>query len=556
MHADSDSDSDASLPDLPTLIKNGRKANSTPQKRGNPTFARSSSPLSELHSSQVAPPSTFIRKPSKILRGQQSSPRITRSQIDDEDDTPQRAVSTRKASDNFISLSNTEESSNESDIAKPTPRKRSNRASSPVQVDSDSSEQHTDSSSEEEELPKSSKRTPRSSRAKNRDTGTASESDSPPVARGKRSRVLTEEEKQDLEDDLVDLASSSSDDETKLARKTPVKSERQLALERLKRRRAGLADEDEKPKRVNASGSDSDESSEVEQPLPRSSARDMFAADEDDDNFLADDGDETLGEPDEIPIEFTHFASMKAKELFKFAVEWMVQKKLNPGYRDKAALYDLTFKKLDDEVKGLAGSKFTSSAWRPDFLFALRARPQIAANRIHKLDLEHSLHDRCDACNRSGHPATYEVQFQGRPYHPDTLEDVENEELDDIDDDEEVKHLPARDARGHTILPESHSWFVGRFCMANADTAHTLHHWRYHLYEWVVDDLDVSGHNTPEKVVKRDRWGEPKRRRFADKVLETMVEEGKVRKLYKTFREEVQRARDAKLGQQGGGDDY
>ena len=87
--------------------------------------------------------------------------------------------------------------------------------------------------------------------------------------------------------------------------------------------------------------------------------------------------------------------------------------------------------------------------------------------------------------------------------------------------------------------------------MANAETAHALQHWRYHLYEWVVEYLETEGYSTPEKIVQRDGWGEPRRRKFANKVLDKMVENGQVKKLYKDFRQEVENAREAKQYQRG-----
>lgn len=96
--------------------------------------------------------------------------------------------------------------------------------------------------------------------------------------------------------------------------------------------------------------------------------------------------------PAGIPLEFTRYASLKPKELFKYAVDWMVQKYINPAFQKQDALYDLTFRKLNDEAQGLAGSKFKSSVWTSAFRYALEARPQI---EIHELDgIEMEDHDK------------------------------------------------------------------------------------------------------------------------------------------------------------------
>ena len=163
----------------------------------------------------------------------------------------------------------------------------------------------------------------------------------------------------------------------------------------------------------------------------------MFAADEDDEDFIEEGEDDTLGVPDGIPLAFTRYASMKAKDLWKFAIEWFVQKKINPAFAMDDEIYSLTFQKLDDEVAGLVGSKFASSAWTGDFTIALRSRPEIAYNSIDRHSAEHAYRDNCDACNRSGHPATREVQFQGKPYNRQTLDEVARNDSDSDDDDEE-----------------------------------------------------------------------------------------------------------------------
>jgi hypothetical protein len=144
----------------------------------------------------------------------------------------------------------------------------------------------------------------------------------------------------------------------------------------------------------------------------------------------------------------------------------------------------------DDEVKGLAGSKFTSAAWTPEFTVALNARPDIAFESIDRNSGEHYLRDHCDACNRSKHPATYQIQFQGKPYHRQTLEDLPRNNDDDgssssDNENESAGNEPDYDANGQEISSEMTIFYCGKFCTANAKTAHALQHWRYHLNEWV-----------------------------------------------------------------------
>ncbi|KAG9698761.1 hypothetical protein KCU95_g2383, partial [Aureobasidium melanogenum] len=390
-------------------------------------------------------------------------------------------------------------------------------------------------------------------------------------------RTITEEERQDLEDDLVDLASSGSDTEVRVSQrnKSSQKSARQLALERLKARRKApmssiVEDEDDEEDQVEDEEEDYNQSSNEEEeeeyddlPKPstnRTTRKQMFTEDDEDEGFVIDD-DGPLGVPTNVPIAFTRYASMKAKDLFRFAIDWMVQKKINPAFQMDDEIYDLTFKKLDDEVKGLAGSKFQSAAWTSKFTLALQARPDLLSARLDRQSSAHFGRDKCDACNRSGHPATYEVKFEGKPYDKNSLEPVAprkatNDDSDDDDNDDSSssessvdENAPVNyDSQGRKILPEETVFYLGKFCMSNAETAHSLQHWRYHLYEWVVEYLESAGWNTPKLIVKRDGWSVRKRRKHANKIVDIMEEQGKIKALYSDFKKEIDTARNAKQG--------
>lgn len=183
-----------------------------------------------------------------------------------------------------------------------------------------------------------------------------------------------EQEREDLEEDLEFLGSS----DMRSTREKPAQSARKRALEALKKRRASkreISSSQTAPPSSCAVPELSEdeilvenESEEQEQEVDTYDAdADIFREDEEDQYFIASDVDESLGVPDAaIPIEYTRYASMKASELFKFAVEWMVQKKLNPAFAATDPVYRLTFTKLDREVASMADSNFVSSVWRED----------------------------------------------------------------------------------------------------------------------------------------------------------------------------------------------
>ena len=219
-----------------------------------------------------------------------------------------------------------------------------------------------------------------------------------------------------------------------------------------------------------------EEESDEEDPEADEAIRQTLRDDNDeyDDDFVDDDADDPLGAPfglDDIPLEFTRHAHKKAKEHFKDAVEWMIQNKLNPAFSRDDPVYRVAFYKLEDEVKGYAGSKFVSAAWAGDFARALKARPEYndVAVPVAPFDYEH-----CHACNRTNHPAKFMITFGGKPYHPDTLE-VLSDDDDDEDDGRPDGDKRSRDARGNPIPPVDKEYYVGRYVVFHTSLSSSIH---------------------------------------------------------------------------------
>lgn len=180
--------------------------------------------------------------------------------------------------------------------------------------------------------------------------------------------------------------------------------------------------------------------------------------------------------------------------------------------------------------------------------------------RIDRSSAEHYLRDKCDACNRSGHPATWEIQFQGKPYHRETLEDVANDddegENEDSDSETSSNHPgnnndddhPSYDELGREVVPVSTTFFVGKFCKSNAETAHKLRHWRWFLNQWVQAFLASKGHLNAAKLVERDGWSIKKRSKYANKIVDRMEREGDISRLWREFNINTQDARMSKQG--------
>ncbi|MCJ1429961.1 hypothetical protein MMC29_007876, partial [Sticta canariensis] len=322
---------------------------------------------------------------------------------------------------------------------------------------------------------------------------------------------------------------------------TPKKVEKQKQLEMLRRHHArgkvvDLSSDNETPLKKDHQAdeiSEDEDEDEDEDSGTEAVRQSLYTnADEYEEDFVDDeDVDGTLGAPlglEEIPLEFTAYASKKPIEYFKIAVEWMVHNKLNPAFARDDMLYQIAVRKLDDEVQGFAGSKFVSSVWKEEFTMALKSRPEIEVYQV-PVDLEHN----CEACRRGGHPAKYQVIFKGKPYNRTTLEEISEDE--DYEDEDE------KSSEGQ----ESYQFYLGRTCKANAETAHSLHHWRIQLNFYVLTLLRNNGHLSAEKILERERWNTKKREKYSNAVVDGMESSGEMRNLYKEFKEDLEAARSA-----------
>lgn len=258
------------------------------------------------------------------------------------------------------------------------------------------------------------------------------------------------------------------------------KSQRQRHLEILRRRRAGEKEEDDESEEgeeddeeidLTESGTrfqredlstpadfsrDSEADSDVESAVSSNEDLDRYEKD-----FVEED-ESALGVPAdmaEIPFEFTRHAYKQPRECFRDVVEWMVHNKLNPAFARKDDMYQSAFQKLDDEVRGRAGSQLISAVWNVNFRYALLARPQIDIVPFPTSANDHS----CDACNRSGHPASSDIRLYGKPYSLDNFEPLMD--TDESDEDEESSQQadgPDRDQDGHVLLDEDTRFYLGR----------------------------------------------------------------------------------------------
>ncbi|KAI0002739.1 hypothetical protein F4779DRAFT_630915 [Xylariaceae sp. FL0662B] len=258
------------------------------------------------------------------------------------------------------------------------------------------------------------------------------------------------------------------------------------------------------------------------------------------DDFVTDDDDAPLGAPAylDIPLEFTAQAHKPLKEQFPHVIEWLVHNRINPAFERKDPVYSNAWRKLDDEVHGLATSKFASSAWKPEFYRALKGRPKMDTYEMDRGDS--SIYETCEACGRSGHPATWRITFQGHPYYKDSLAEVESEDDDEDGDGSEHESI---DTQGMRLAPTTKEWHVGVVCCSNAETAHSLIHWKHALKEWVEERLEDEGWMSANKLREREKMKARRRREIANDVVDGWQDTGTVSALYRDFKNTLENAR-------------
>ncbi|CAG7979393.1 unnamed protein product [Penicillium salamii] len=371
-------------------------------------------------------------------------------------------------------------------------------------------------------------------------------------------RHTSKQAKLDIEEDLEDLQDSVVKKTRTRGRNVESARDKRLKqLDVLRRRRAGLKEESEDEEQsgsdveeIKNPGTDNSPSGEGLWKHQEENSNEESAIDPNEDldryedDFVLEDGKDDIGVPtEEIPFEFTRHAYKQPKEYFRDVIGWMVQNKLNPAFPRSDAMYEMAFMKLEDEVKGRAGSQLISSVWTPAFVYALQARPHMDVSAYPTED-NHS----CDACRRSGHPASADMKLYGKPYSLQTLEPLEDE--DDSDSDSNGQSSKAtddgkeRDRNGHVLPDENGHFYLGKQCKSRAQLAHTLTHWRYHLNEWVIDNLERMGLMVDDEILRRNNLSVKRRTRSANDVLDMMVTTGEVEKLWRDFHLNLKSARE------------
>jgi Domain of unknown function (DUF4211) len=336
--------------------------------------------------------------------------------------------------------------------------------------------------------------------------------------RRRLSRPHNSEDEEELEAEVDDLKDSSPINTPTSSRKDKVR----VAMEKLKRRRERRQSGD----KILSSEEQSDaEDSEANHEYGLG-YQDIVHEDQDeyDDDFLddenaEDDLEEVLAQR---PIKFTKWANTDLEQLFSHAIEWLIQNKINPGFERNADIYTETWRRLNNEILVMAESKFKSSSWVRDFIVSLESRPIMKETREVITDFDRH----CQACNRSGHPATYKITLTGKPYDPNSLEPLEQDESEYYDYDRDIKDRK---------VPHEREWFLGKTCFENSKNAHLLEHWRYSLNVEVMDQLKESGVFKTKRIVERNDWSVVQKTKYIRELMDTWEEDGLSRHLWDIY---------------------
>lgn len=390
----------------------------------------------------------------------------------------------------------------------------------------------------------------------------------------KKSR-RSQQEQDELEDDLANLQSSDVEDAASRARTrggpiTTQKNKDREHLNVLKRRRSiqrrshtVIVDEEEEEIEEHYDGRDGVDLDKIGARPRISAARDRYDDKNEDvrpedteaeeprtydlelseEDFVIDDDDELdetrIDRPHpDMPLAFTSFATRKPKDLFVYAIEWLVKNKIAPAFSRSDELYTLAWNKLNDQIKAQAGSRLISSAWNQDFKNTILARPHMKVMHIDEGEDEAFMD--CDACNRTNHPARYQFQFEGCAYNKETLEPIDDSDDEKGGDNDDTESY---DQAGHVLPSHATLFYLGSHCAANAEMGHKLTHWRYHLNSSLLDYLEEQGVLSAESILARERSNKKKREKEAENIVDHMEATGVVGGMWQGLQDDLEDAR-------------
>ncbi|KAI0647140.1 hypothetical protein C8Q79DRAFT_957904 [Trametes meyenii] len=274
-------------------------------------------------------------------------------------------------------------------------------------------------------------------------------------------------------DDLLDEVDEERIIEPRL-RTRDKRSAFQKNLEKLKRKKRGLAVQSE---------SSASESNEGDDATPFAGARPDGNSSEgeeaEEDTFIVEDDSAAAIE---LPAEFSMNTYQDLLHHFKIVCQLFVHMAVRDAEeRSEAATqlqenqyFSVPLKITRRKLSGMRDSLVAGSTWRPNFRKALDTYPVLEVHNLEFAALG------CAACNLGGRKSTRQGRLSGDPYDPLTYEPIAEEDPsssgEDYDEEESSKHPMQFD--------------LGRFCAKRTRTYHQFTHWEYHLFHALKEEID------------------------------------------------------------------
>ncbi|KAH0602663.1 uncharacterized protein H6S33_008313 [Morchella sextelata] len=359
---------------------------------------------------------------------------------------------------------------------------------------------------------------------------------------------LDEEEEEDLKEDLAFIAPKRHvlSTRTRNAGSAPKLTPFQKKLKELKAKRAGITITDsESSESPRAALYDTDPSDASGEEIPEEDGEEdephYPRADDDLDNeswIISDDEDATaLGHPDnQVPIEYTHRSHQPPRENFKVVCLWMVQYLLNPSFPIDDPISQFAIAALDRRLESMGGSVLQSAAWQPEFIRAMRARPDFHS----RVCSEGPQRPTCEACHITSRPAAYVVYFTGARYDRETLDDLSPSDAEN-----------SEDSAGFEIPAETRDFFVGRYCHERAKLTHMFMHWKKSLRVAMEFALKGLGYFDEKWQNKAAKMSIEERTRWANQVTDDL--EPEIKALWYDLKRSLTQAETNMANQERGG---
>ncbi|PRP89800.1 hypothetical protein PROFUN_00142 [Planoprotostelium fungivorum] len=180
------------------------------------------------------------------------------------------------------------------------------------------------------------------------------------------------------------------------------------------------------------------------------------------------------------------------EDSYKVYIQWIVCNLLDPDFSEDLGVKERAyFKPAVDKIENTIIDRqnfVRGSVWYESFARDLDAYPIYSSWERSSKMVD------CEACNKSGHPATFDVILSGQKY--DAAAVWKGKEMPPEPEEESGKRK---------------TYALGRYCYARSQLYHRLQHWKYHIYSLVRKKLskykaEDEANEIVDRVMADERW--------------------------------------------------